>query len=86
MAVVIHPNMSQHDMFPEDKEKGFTLKELYRVIGTEIVEKVILTDGSQMIVDEEGLLKNRTENVVASMIALRRIVGTVVICSSEEFK
>ena len=43
------------------------------------VELIELSDGDQMLVNEEGLLKGLDINGMATMIANRRIVGNAII-------
>jgi hypothetical protein len=53
------------------------------------VESIPLGNGRLMLVDEEGLLKNvveRPDNLKASTLYGRRIVGDVVICESSEME
>lgn len=45
------------------------------VAGGGLVELVELRDGSQLIVDEEGLLKGKDVNPIASLLAQTLIVG-----------
>ena len=45
------------------------------VAGGGLVELVELRDGSQLIVDEEGLLKGKGVNPIASLLAQTLIVG-----------
>lgn len=44
-----------------------------------LVELIELSDGDQMLVNEEGLLKGLDINGMATMIANRRIVGNAII-------
>jgi hypothetical protein len=55
-----------------------TLEEAQKLVGG-YVEIVDLVDGSQMLVNEEGLLQNQTLNMEASSIAGRHIVGDAII-------
>jgi len=55
-----------------------TLQELQELVGG-LIAVVNLKDGSQMIVDEEGLLKNKPANQRASALAEILIVGDAVI-------
>lgn len=47
------------------------------------IERVRLTDDAVMLVDEEGVLKGKQRNDLASLIARCPIVGTVVIVGVE---
>jgi hypothetical protein len=55
-----------------------TVEEAQAMVGG-YVEVVDLADGGQLLVDEEGLLKNLNTNVVASFLAGRHIVGPAVL-------
>lgn len=56
---------SVKQIYPEKKD--FTLQEMYKIIGCELVEMVQLSKGVEMWVDEEGLLKEHPiENTVAT--------------------
>lgn len=47
------------------------------------VELVELPDGDQLLVDEEGLLKNKRVNSMATRIARRLIVGDALILTGK---
>jgi hypothetical protein len=64
------------------KDKKPTMKELQDEVGG-FTELLSLKDGSQMIMDEEGTLKNKPLNYTASLMAGRMIVGDVVILSEK---
>lgn len=57
-----------------------TLKDLQGMVGG-YIELVYLKSGSQMIVDEEGLFKNKEVNQRATAVAGRMIVGDAVVLS-----
>lgn len=47
------------------------------------IETVRIAEDAVMIVDEEGLLKGRTQNALASLIAKQMLVGTALIVGVE---
>ena len=56
MALLIHPDGSEQEVFPRKSKKGFTLDELYSLIGCTTVQAISLADGRTMWMDEEGKL------------------------------
>ena len=60
------------------KDKSPTLKEMQKLVGG-YIEVIYLDSGDQMIVDEEGLLKQKEINRDASIIKGNVIVGNVII-------
>lgn len=88
MATLIKVDGSQKDVFPENKENGFTLKELYGLLECEMIEiATTFQDGKMLVVDEEGLLKPEpVVNPVASMLVGDYIVGNAIVVSQEEFQ
>ena len=60
------------------KDKEPSLEKMQEMVGG-YIEMMTLVDGSQMIMNEEGNLRDLPENVQASEIAMRRIVGDVLI-------
>jgi len=66
---VIHPNGSQDEVEPSwDVVK--------KALNNVMLEPVWLSDGSCLLVDEEGLLKNLPYNPLASQVAGQPLVGT----------
>lgn len=55
-----------------------TLEECQEFVGG-LVELVTLMDGSQMLVNEEGLIQGLPHNQQASQMAMREIVGNALI-------
>lgn len=55
-----------------------TLRQLQGLVGG-YVEVVYLPTGDQMLVDEEGILKNKKMNITASRLANKPIYGDAVI-------
>ena len=74
---------------PKNLQKGFTLQELYSLIGCRLVELVRLEAGLCLIVDEEFLLKEHSKetfNSIASAITGQPIFGNAVLCKNEFFQ
>ena len=65
--------------------KNFSLEELQSIVGG-YIEIVYLSDGSLMVVNEEGLLKELPYNLVASGIAGFYIVGDVLLCKENQMR
>lgn len=66
--------------------RDFSLKELYALTSSDIVEHVALRDGRSMWVDEEGWLKRRPLNVGASILAGTEIAGDALVCDRDEVR
>src|SRR4029453_11773280 len=73
----------------------FQCKQLYEAIGCDLIEVVDLRDGTILIIDEEGKLKQDGEvNFLASFLAIKNkaihegdvIVGNAVLCCSGQLK
>lgn len=62
----------------------FKLKELQELVGGFI--EIVQMYGHIMVVDEEGLLKQKPYNAIASVISGRPLVGNVVFCTPEMVK
>lgn len=45
------------DIKPKDEKEGYSLKEMYKMCNTDIVEFVFLPENKILVVDEEGALK-----------------------------
>lgn len=58
MATLILPDGTETTVSPKNKRNGFTLDELYKLIGCDCVEHVELADGRSMWLDEEGKYRN----------------------------
>lgn len=84
MAELIKTNGEVITVSP--KGKTFKLKELYELIGCDLIEIVHIANGRLLVVDEEGKLKDNIEiNKRASMLAGCIIVGNAVVCDDKEF-
>jgi hypothetical protein len=75
---VINLDSESGDMLTTITDKRPTLKEAQDIVGG-YVEMVIDTDLMQLMVDEEGLLKNLPFNPEASKMADRHIVGNALV-------
>lgn len=65
----------------------FTLAEMYKLIGCELIEIVYLPNDKIMIVDEEGWLKaDPIYNQFASDISGCDIEGNVIVCNDDMVK
>jgi hypothetical protein len=60
----------------------FTLSELYNYIDCDMIE-VVRVGKRILVVDESGLLKRKSKNATASMLASNYIVGDVVLCDDD---
>lgn len=89
-AIVITSEGEMTEVSPKDKY--FTLEELYKHINCDIIECVYLPENKIMIVDEEGMLKKRQLNLLATLIVshIRKnfviICGDVVIINENQFE
>lgn len=88
MATLLKLDGSQTEVYPADKENGFTLEELYGMLECDMIEiACTFSDGKMLIVDEEGLLKpNPVVNPTASMLVGDYIVGNAVVVDDKEFQ
>lgn len=88
MAILIDVNGEEKKVFPVDKKNGFTLEEIYSLIGCSVVEiAYVFASGEMILVDEEGLLKEGNfVNPAASLICGFYIYGNALKVSKEEFQ
>lgn len=90
MATLVKENGDKVEISPANG-KMFELEEVQKLVGG-YIEIIHLGKGDVMIIDEEGKLKNKTINSVATIVAHMRhainpfdcIVGDVVICKNNE--
>lgn len=90
MAILVKENGDKVEIFPANG-KMFELEEVQRLVGG-YIEIVNLGGEDVMVVDEEGKLKGKPVNTVATIIAHMRhaihhndcIVGDVLICKNCE--
>jgi Domain of unknown function (DUF3846) len=65
--------------------KGLDWQDITKAIGAEYFEMVRLPFTTDvMLVDEEGILRNKPINSLASIIAKQPIVGDVIIATQDE--
>ena len=92
MALLIRTGGTTEVIEPRDPAKGFTLEEVYALIGCELVQVVPTTKaGKIMIIDEEGKLKDDAEVNLLATAAYPYgdedpIVGNAIICYDREFQ
>lgn len=96
MAIVLRPDGTTATAYPKDVRNGFSLEELYALIGgdCDCIDVVRLFDGGLMVVDDEGRRKELPPNPKASLlywtgrVGDKRyfIVGTVLIGSKREIQ
>lgn len=94
MAALILTDGSEREVTPRDRGCGFTLEELYRLIGCATVQMIELADGRFMWMDEDGkyrteLARNdRATKLLHEAGGLRDdfIVGTVLVTSAGEIQ
>lgn len=82
-GVVIRVDGTTENVEPARAADGWSLEELRRYTGSEYVEFVPLLNPDLhdmvLVVDEEGLLRQRELNAEASVIAGRPLVGDVLL-------
>ena len=98
MATLIKIDGTRQEVHPSNKRRGFTLDEVYALLGCSMVQCVAVSNGKQetMIVDEEGKLKEGwPERINSEATAIydrtygpgrNLIVGNVLLCSHKEWK
>lgn len=98
MAKLFTPEMTHtdqaQDVQPASSKKGFTLEEVYKLLGCDCVEVVGLERGMIMLIDEEGKCHTPMSpyNPTATIRAAGRIDpsdiinGKALVCKSSEFK
>lgn len=89
MAIYINTSGFELDVFPGNGEK-FTLEELQKLVGG-YIERIAMSDGQAMYVNEEGKIKDLPYNIKATtmlkmhgLIPDDYIVGDVVVVPNEE--
>ena len=90
MATLYRVDGKTEEVEPRDKKKGFSLEELYKLIDTDMVE-VVRSGKAILIIDEEGKIKRKPRNNIATDLATHLgpgdfIVGDVLRCKKGEFK
>lgn len=67
MAKLVKVNGEVSDVFPKDAAGGFTLAELYALIGCSLVQVVQTRDRRiQLVIDEEGKFTEKGRNALAT--------------------
>ena len=64
---------------PEREGKYYTLQQMQKIVGGWI-EMITLADGRHMILDEEGKLKDKPVNLIATTLADNVLGGSDYIC------
>ena len=89
--VIVHPGGYTEDL-TDPGEDGYSLRELREIVGG-YIEIVSATHGRIAVIDEEGKLKDKEFNALATQMAgednLRpgdHLVGTVLFCQPEHVK
>ena len=82
MAQLIRSNGELIEVTPKNGT-DFKWEELKDMIGG-YIEIVRLRNGNMLVVDEEGKVKKRPVNIVASQLAGQAIVGDVVFCAIDQ--
>jgi hypothetical protein len=96
MAKLLKFDGTTEIVVPADLASGFSLEELYVLIGCEIVEAIYLDDGTVMVIDEEGKLRagfeerhnaraTRLLELAGGMLG-DFITGNALICTMQEFQ
>ena len=101
MALLITTDGTKKEIAPADPKKGFTLAEVYALIGCETVQMVELRTehGTMMLMNDEGKLNDLPVNAEATKLWGKKynlspeilledgdhIVGNVLLCFSKEF-
>jgi hypothetical protein len=83
MAQLIKLDGTTSQIKGEKPNGELTLEQMQKAVGG-FIELVYLPDKKIMVVDEEGLLKEKEINQIASSIAHGVIVGDVLIISEKE--
>lgn len=95
MATLMKIDGTTQEVFPQDKKRGFTLEELYKLVGgnCRLIEAPgPFADGRLMIMDEEGKLNGQELNVEASRKFYEElgypemIMGNVIMVDDKEFQ
>jgi hypothetical protein len=79
-------------VYPKDLAKGFSLEELHELLGCDCVGVVGITDGSRLVVDDDGRAKRLPLNFRATVLYQEgrgtgwAIVGDVVVGHPTEIR
>jgi hypothetical protein len=83
MVKILRVDGTEEDLLPESGNKRLTLTQLQKAVGG-YIELIKSYREGIMFADEDGNMKGRQMNVMASSLAGQKIVGDVVIGSVEE--
>lgn len=97
MAIQIKPDGTETTVHPKDKRDGFSLEELYKLCACDTIDIVGLSDGRQMVVDDNAAITRPPSPVNLKATALYRvgrndhrqtwsIRGTVLVATKKEIK
>lgn len=91
MAILIEPNGRRTEVHPANPRKGFSLEELYKLVGCEYIECAHFgPEGKFFVLDEEGKLNGKPVNPAATRIYAQYhpdiIVGNALLCEKGEVK
>lgn len=98
MATLIKVDGTTKTVSPRNKRCGFTLEEVYALIGCDMVQCINVANGAEenMLMDEEGKMKENWVDCInknATEIFTKTygpgvdlIVGDVLMCSNKEWK
>lgn len=95
MAELITPDGRRRDVAPADLADGFTLDELYALLGCQTIETVALPGGGWLVMDEDA--KGRTPRPAYNAEATKflhhaggipwdAVLGPVMVCSAVELR
>mgnify|MGYP003139922373 FL=1 len=83
MGMLLSSENAEHlTLYLDKKDEKPTLEKCQEFVGG-YIEIIFTSDGRQIVVDEEGLLKGKPINVDATEEANRTIVGDAMVLSGE---
>jgi len=86
MATLIKVDGTKETIIPEKNNgKLCSLEQMQKAVGG-YIELVYLPDHKIMVVDEEGICKNKEQNTIATNMANQIIVGDVLIIKDTEIE
>lgn len=93
MATLLVPDGTCRDVVPADAAEGFTLDELYALLGCQTVEAIAVPGGSWLVFDEDGKGRDLAYNAEATLVLHRSggmphdcVVGPALLCAHEELQ
>lgn len=84
MSKLYRTNGTIEDFNPANG-KNFTLEEMQQAVGG-YIELVYLPDNKILVVDEEGMIKQKLFNKKISEMIMKPIVGDVIVCNQKQIK